>query len=67
MKYTIENDGIHLIVETEFDADYPADKPPIPIAEAVETLHKIRDRIDATLTPCECEQQGARKCGACDG
>jgi hypothetical protein len=66
MKYTIDASGIHYEIETAVDDAYPADKPPIPIAEAVNECHKIRDKMDAAL--CECAAQGApTKCGACDG
>lgn len=68
MRYTIDAAGIHYEIETLFDADYPAVKPEIPLSVAVEECHKIRDKQDAALLQCECEQQGATvKCGACDG
>ena len=68
MKYTIDQNGIHLEIETLFDADYPADKPPIPMADAIAECHAIRDKQDAALALCECSAQGApTKCGACDG
>lgn len=39
----------------------------IPIPDAVQTCHAIRDKLDAALIPCECVEQGApTKCGACD-
>lgn len=68
MKYTIEADGIHLIVETVFDDDYPAVKPPIPMGEAVAEVERVAANIREGLKlACECEAQGApTKCGACE-
>ena len=43
-----------------FDGD---ELPEIPLAQAVQVCHDIRDKIDAW---CECEAQGARKCGGCE-
>ena len=37
--------------------------PEIPLEQAVQVCHDIRDRIDAW---CECKAQGARKCGGCE-
>lgn len=40
----------------------------IPLPEAVQSCHAIRDQLDAALALCECEAQDApTKCGACDG
>jgi len=47
MKYTVDAQGIHYEIETLFDADYPTVKPEIPMADAVESMHAIRDKQDA--------------------
>lgn len=67
MKYTIEADGIHYEIETAFDADYPAIKPPIPMGEAVAEVERVAAHIrDGLRLVCDCEAQGAQKCGACE-
>ena len=37
--------------------------PEIPLEQAVQVCHDISDKINAW---CECEAQGARKCGGCE-
>ena len=37
--------------------------PEIPLAQAVQTCHDISAKINSW---CECEAQGARKCGGCE-
>ena len=38
--------------------------PEIPLAQAVQVCHDISAKINAWA--CECEAQGARKCGGCE-
>lgn len=68
MKYTITAEGIRYEIITNFDKDYPAEKPPIPMTEAVAEVERVAANIRAGLKlACECEQQGSpTKCGACD-
>jgi hypothetical protein len=65
MIYTIDDAGIHFIVEPaplvvpEFD--------PIPLDEAVRTCQRIAAENRAALELCECRTQGAPSlCGACE-
>ena len=37
--------------------------PEIPLAQAVQVCHDISAKINSW---CECEAQGARKCGGCE-
>ena len=55
--------GTSPVVGCAFGGGRSDELPEIPIAQDVQVCHDIRDRIDAW---CECEAQGARKCGGCE-
>ena len=59
MKYTIDEQGIHYVVESEPE--------PIPDAEAVQIIERIAKQQRAALEQCGCVQQDdPSKCGMCD-
>ena len=56
--------GTSPVVGCAFGGGRSDELPEIPIAQAVQACHDISAKINAWA--CECEAQGARKCGGCE-
>ena len=56
--------GTSPVVGCAFGGGRSDELPEIPLEQAVQVCHDISAKINAWA--CECEAQGARKCGGCE-